>query len=141
MQIIGSGQIVTSLHLLYQHFFAALRFLSFHFAFRFIILLALSECAGEFRLCGGDHGLCPLDSHKPLIKAKPVFAAVQTFLRKASRLDRNFKCFGAVTFAWFIGFCAMLAARILSLWVALIWTRLNIKIKTGCTIFALAAGG
>ena len=37
-----------------------------------------------------DHGLCPLDSHKPLIKAKPVFAAAQTFLRKASRLDRNF---------------------------------------------------
>ena len=29
-------------------------------------------------------------SVKPLIKAKPVFAAAQTFLRKASRLDRNF---------------------------------------------------
>ena len=62
-----------------------------------------------------DHGLCPLDSHKPLIKAKPVFAAAQTFLRKASRLERNFKCFGAVTFAWLIGLCAKLAARVLSL--------------------------
>ena len=127
MQIIGSGQIVTSLHLLYQHFFAALRFLSFHFAFRFIILLALSECAGEFRLCGGDHGLCPLDSHKPLIKAKPVFAVAQTFLRKASRLDRNFKCFGAVTFAWFIELCAVLTPRLLSLGSHLTWARLNKK--------------
>ena len=58
-----------------------------------------------------DHGLCPLDSHKPLIKAKPVFAAAQTFLRKASRLDRNFKCFCTVTFVPLIGFCAMLRPR------------------------------
>ena len=71
-------------------FCAALRFCFFTFAFLLFVLLCLLECAGEFRLCGGDHGLCPLDSHKPLIKAKPVFAAAQTFLRKASRLDRNF---------------------------------------------------
>ena len=56
------------------------------------------ECAGEFRLCGGDHGLCPLDSHKPL-----------------KRLDRNFKCFGAVTFVWLIGLYAKLTPRLLSL--------------------------
>ena len=62
-----------------------------------------------------DHGLCPLDSHKPLIKAKPVFAAAQTFLRKASRLDRNFKCFCAVTFVWLIGLCAMLRPRRLAI--------------------------
>ena len=76
-----------------------------------------------------DHGLCPLDSHKPLIKAKPVFAAAQTFLRKASRLDRNFKCFCAVSFVWLIGFCAVLAARLLSLEFTLIWARLNKKNK------------
>ena len=73
MQIIGSGQIVTSLHLSYQHFLAALRLLFFYFAFLHFILLTLLECAGVFRSCGSDHGLCPLDSHKPL-----------------KRLERNF---------------------------------------------------
>ena len=52
-------------------------------------------------------------------------------------LDRNFKCFGAVTFAWFIGFCAMLAARVLSFGVALIWTRLNKKNKKPAAQFLL----
>ena len=41
--------------------------------------LFVRMCFGEFRLCGGDHGLCPLDSHKPL-----------------KRLDRNFKCLGSL---------------------------------------------
>ena len=90
MQIIGSGQIVTGVTSVVPTFFSCIALLFFHFAFFLFILLALLDCAGEFRLCGGDHGLCPLDSHKPLIKAKPVFAAAQTFLRKASRLDRNF---------------------------------------------------
>ena len=54
-------------------------FLFFHFAFRFLVLLYSLDCAGGFRLCGGDHGLCPLDSHKPL-----------------KRLDRNFKCLGSL---------------------------------------------
>ena len=99
MQIIGSGQIATSLHLSYQHFLAALRFLIFSFCLALLlILLLLLECAGVFRSCGSDHGLCPLDSHKPL-----------------KRLDRNFKCFGAVTFVWIIGFCAVLSPRMLSL--------------------------
>ena len=70
-----------------------------------------------------DHGLCPLDSHKPLIKAKPVFAAAQTFLRKASRLDRNFKCFATVTFVWFIGFYAKLPPRLLCFGSHKIWAR------------------
>ena len=48
-------------------------FCFFYFAFFLFILLCQLECAGVFRLCGGDHGLCPLDSHKPL-----------------KRLDRNF---------------------------------------------------
>ncbi len=48
-------------------------FLFYSFAVLLLVLLLLLECAGEFRLCGGDHGLCPLDSHKPL-----------------KRLDRNF---------------------------------------------------
>ena len=91
MQINGSGQIVTGVTSVVPTFFSCIALLFFHFAFFLFILLALLDCAGEFRLCGGDHGLCPLDSHKPLIKAKPVFAAAQTFLRKASRLERNFR--------------------------------------------------
>ena len=104
---------VTSLGFTFLSCIALLIF-SFYLAL-LLLLLALLECAGEFRSCGSDHGLCPLDSHKPLIKAKPVFAAAQTFLRKASRLDRNFKCFGAVNFVWLIGFCAVLPPRLLSL--------------------------
>ena len=115
MQIIGSGQIVTSLHLSYQHFLAALRFLIFSFCLALLlILLSLLECAGVFRSCGSDEDAVPRPC-KPLIKAKPVFAAAQTFLRKASRLDRNFKCFGAVTFAWFSWFCVVPPPRLLSL--------------------------
>ena len=101
MQIIVSVQIVTFVTSVAPTFFSCIALFVFAaFAFRFLVLLALLVCAGGFRSCGSDHGLCPLDSHKPLIKAKPVFAAAQTFLRKASRLDRNFKCFGAVTFVW-----------------------------------------
>ena len=97
MQIIGSGQIVTGVTSVVPTFLNCIALLIFYFCLALLLLLFYSlECAGEFRLCGGDHGLCPLDSHKPLIKAKPVFAAAQTFLRKASRLDRNFKCLGAL---------------------------------------------
>ena len=59
--------------------------------FAFAVRLRL----GVFRLCGGDHGLCPLDSHKPL-----------------KRLDRNFKCFCAVTFVLLIGLCTKLTPRL-----------------------------
>ena len=99
MQIIGSIQIVTVVTSVAPTFFSCIALFVFAtFALLLFVLLALLVCAGGFRSCGSDHGLCPLNSHKPLIKAKPVFAAAQTFLRKASRLDRNFKCFGAVTF-------------------------------------------
>ena len=99
MQIIGSGQIVTLVTSVVPAFFSCIALFICFFCLALLLLLLYSlECAGGFRSCGSDHGLCPLDSHKPLIKAKPVFAAAQTFLRKASRLDRNFKCFGAVTF-------------------------------------------
>ena len=91
MQINGSFQIVTVVTSVVPAFFGCIALLFFHFVFRFLVLLYLLECAGEFRLCGGDHGLCPLDSHKPL-----------------KRLDRNFKCFGTVTFVSLIGLCAML---------------------------------
>ena len=98
MQIIGSGQIATSLHLSYQHFLAALRFLIFSFCLALLlILLSLLECAGVFRSCGSDEDAVP----RP---CKPL-----------KRLDRNFKCFCAVTFAWFSWFCAVFAARLLSL--------------------------
>ena len=99
MQIIGSFQIVTDVTSVVPTLFGCIALLIFSFCLALLLLLLCSlECAGEFRLCGGDHGLCPLDSHKPLIKAKPVFAAAQTFLRKASRLDRNFY----MGFAWYL---------------------------------------
>ena len=94
MQIIGSFQIVTGVTSVVPTLLGCIALLFFHFAFRFLVLFCSLECAGGFRLCGGDHGLCPLDSHKPL-----------------KRLDRNFKCFCAVTFVWLIGFCAMLRPR------------------------------
>ena len=98
MQIIGSGQIATSLHLSYQHFLAALRFLIFSFCLALLlILLSLLECAGVFRSCGSDEDAVP----RP---CKPL-----------KRLDRNFKCFCAVTFVSLIRFCAKLAPRLLSL--------------------------
>ena len=80
MQIIGSVQIVTVVTSVVPTFLSCIALFGFvSFAFRFLVLLALLECAGGFRLCGGDHGLCPLDSHKPL-----------------KRLDRNFKCLGSL---------------------------------------------
>ena len=67
MQIIESVKIVTDVTSVVPTFFSALRFWGFvTFAFRFFILFYSLDCAGVFRLCGGDHGLCPLDSHKPL---------------------------------------------------------------------------
>ena len=116
MQIIGSVKIVTVVTSVVPTFFSCIALLVLFFCLALLLLLLyLLDCAGGFRSCGSDHGLCPLDSHKPLIKAKPVFAAAQTFLRKASRLDRNFKCFGAVSFAWFNWICAVLPPRLLSL--------------------------
>ena len=107
MQIIGSFQIVTFVTSVIPTFFELhCAFLFFHFAFRFFVLIYSLDCAGEFRLCGGDHGLCPLDSHKPL-----------------KRLDRNFKCFGAVTFAWFSRFCAVLPSRLPFLGLHVTWAR------------------
>ena len=74
MQIIGSFQIATFVTSVIPTFLCCIALFDFFtFAFLLFVLLSLLECAGEFRLCGGDHGLCPLDSHKPL-----------------KRLDRNF---------------------------------------------------
>ena len=98
MQINRFTKIVIFVTSLGSTFLAALRFLFFTFAFLLFILLYSLECTGGFRLCGGDHGLCPLDSHKPL-----------------KRLDRNFKCFGVVNFVWLIGFCAKLRLRRLAI--------------------------
>ena len=74
MQIIGSFQIVTVVTSVVPILFGCIAL------FDFIVLLGFTvtfACAVRmrwgFRLCGGDHGLCPLDSHKPL-----------------KRLDRNF---------------------------------------------------
>ena len=73
MQIKRFTKIVIFVTSLGFTFLSCIALLFFHFAFRFLVLICLLECAGGFRLCGGDHGLCPLDSHKPL-----------------KRLDRNF---------------------------------------------------
>ena len=82
MQIIGSFQIVTGVTSVVPAFFSCIALFICFFCLALLLLLLYSlECAGGFRSCGSDHGLCPLDSHKPL-----------------KRLDRNFKCFGAVTF-------------------------------------------
>ena len=62
---------VTALGFSFLGYIALLGF--FTLAFLILLLLYLLECAGVFRSCGSDHGLCPLDSHKPL-----------------KRLDRNF---------------------------------------------------
>ncbi len=95
MQIIGSFQIVTFVTSVVPTFFSCIALLIFSFCLALLLfLLYLLECAGGFRSCGSDHGLCPLDSHKPL-----------------KRLDRNFYMGCAVTFAWLIGLCAMLRLR------------------------------
>ena len=73
MQINRFTEIVVFVTSLGFTFFGCIAPFVFYFAFLLFILLTLLECAGEFRSCGSDHGLCPLDSHKPL-----------------KRLDRNF---------------------------------------------------
>ena len=78
MQINGFFQIVTDVTSVGFNLFSCIALFGFvSFAFLLFILLCSLECAGVFRPCGSDHGLCPLDSHKPL-----------------KRLDRNFKCLG-----------------------------------------------
>ena len=81
MQIIGSFQIVTFITSVVPTLFSciALFCICYFCLALLLILLCPLECAWGFRLCGGDHGLCPLDSHKPL-----------------KRLDRNFKCLGSL---------------------------------------------
>ena len=74
----------------------ALLIFSFYLAL-LLILLYLLDCAGGFRSCGSDEDAVP----RP---CKPL-----------KRLDRNFKCFCAVTFVSLIRFCAKLAPRLLSL--------------------------
>ena len=60
MQIIGSFQIVTDVTSVVPTFCAALRFLVFAtFAFRFIILLCLLECAWGVSLLRERRGRCP----------------------------------------------------------------------------------
>ena len=78
MQIIGSGQIVTGVTSVVPTLFGCIALFCFLLLLGFTVAFALFvRMHWGFRLCGGDHGLCPLDSHKPL-----------------KRLDRNFKCLG-----------------------------------------------
>ena len=119
MQINGFFQIVTDVTSLSPTFFSCIALLDLLVLLGFTVTFALFvRMRRGFRSCGSDHGLCPLDSHKPL-----------------KRLDRNFKCFCAVSFVWLIGFCAVLAARLLSLEFPLIWTRLNKKTKSCRNLF------
>ena len=99
MQIIGSFQIVTDVTSIRFTFLGCIALFDFIVLFGFTFTFALFvRMRWGFRSCGSDHGLCPLDSHKPL-----------------KRLDRNFKCFCAVTFVWLIGLCAMLRPRRLTI--------------------------
>ena len=107
MQIIWSGQIVTDVTSLAPTFLAALRFLIFYFCLALLLfLLGSLECTGGFRLCGGDHGLCPLDSHKPL-----------------KRLDRNFYMDMLLLLLGSAGFVPYLRPRLLSLGSHVTWAR------------------
>ena len=56
MQINGSFQIVTVVTSVAPTFLAALRFLFFIFAFRFLVLLYSLECAGDFAPAGATTG-------------------------------------------------------------------------------------
>ena len=74
MQINRFTQIVTDVTSVGFNLLCCIALLIFYFCLALLLLWLYSlDCAGGFRLCGGDHGLCPLDSHKPL-----------------KRLDRNF---------------------------------------------------
>ena len=74
MQINRFTKIVIFVTSLGFTFLSCIALFDFFFCLALLLLLfALFECAGGFRSCGSDHGLCPLDSHKPL-----------------KRLDRNF---------------------------------------------------
>ena len=98
MQIIGSFQIVTFVTSVIPTLLSCIALLIFSFCLALLlILLSLLECAGVFRSCGSDEDAVP----RP---CKPL-----------KRLDRNFKCFGAVTFVWFIRLYAKLAPRLPSL--------------------------
>ncbi len=74
MQISRFTKIVIFVTSLGFTFLSCIALFIFYFYLALLLLLLYSlECAGGFRSCGSDHGLCPLDSHKPL-----------------KRLDRNF---------------------------------------------------
>ena len=80
MQIIGSIQIVTVVTFVVPTFFSCIALFCFLLLLGFTVTFALFvRLRWGFRSCGSDHGLCPLDSHKPL-----------------KRLDRNFKCLGSL---------------------------------------------
>ena len=97
-RLMGFTQIVTDVTSVVPTFLCCIALFWFvSFAFRFIILLCLLECAWGVSLLRERRGRCP----RP---CKPL-----------KRLDRNFKCFCAVTFVSLIEFCAKLAPRLLSL--------------------------
>ena len=74
MQIKRFTKIVAFVTSLGFTFLSCIALFDFLLLFGFTVTFALFvRMRWGFRLCGGDHGLCPLDSHKPL-----------------KRLDRNF---------------------------------------------------
>ena len=110
MQIKRFTKIVIFVTSLGFTFLSCIALLIFSFCLALLlILLYLLDCAGGFRSCGSDEDAVP----RP---CKPL-----------KRLDRNFKCFGAVTFVWLIGVCANSAPRLLSLGSHVIRARLNKK--------------
>ena len=73
-RLIGFTQIVTFVTSLGFTFLSCIAlFCICYFCFSFYYFTLFVRLRWGFRSCGSDHGLCPLDSHKPL-----------------KRLDRNF---------------------------------------------------
>ena len=104
MQINRFTKIVIFVTSLGFTFLSCIALFIFYFYLALLLLLLYSlECAGGFRSCGSDHGLCPLDSHKPL-----------------KRLDRNFYMMVLFILCRACGAAAFFG-------FALIWARLNKK--------------
>ena len=120
MQIIGSGQIVTFVTSVVPTFFCCIALFIFSFCFSFYYFACSVRMRWGVSPLRRRPRALPFGFPQAFEKAWPkLLYGVRSMLRKASRLDRNFKCFGAVTFAWFIELCAVLAARLLSLKFAL----------------------
>ena len=85
MQIIGSFQIVTDVTSVVPTFLSCIALLGFaSFAFRFLILLALLECAGGISLLRERRGRCP-STLQAFDKGKACFRCRSNFSSKSKQ--------------------------------------------------------